>query len=42
VVTGKLGLSESDLPNKSLFLSKPYHDEEMLFEIRSLIGASAG
>jgi DNA-binding NtrC family response regulator len=42
VVTGKPGLSESDLPNKSLFLSKPYHDEEMLFEIRSLIGASAG
>jgi DNA-binding NtrC family response regulator len=42
VVTGKPGLRESDLPKKSLFLSKPYHDEEMLFEIRSLIGASAG
>ena len=42
VVTGKPGLRESDLPRKSIFLSKPYHDEEMLFEIRSLIGASAG
>jgi DNA-binding NtrC family response regulator len=42
VVTGKSGFRESDLPKKSLFLSKPYHDEEMLFEIRSLIGASAG
>lgn len=42
VVTGKAGFSESDLPKKSLFFAKPYHDEEMLFEIRSLTGASAG
>lgn len=42
VVTGKPGLRESDLPKKSIFLLKPYHDEEMLFEIRSLVGASAG
>jgi len=39
VVSGKRGLVESDLPRKSLFLAKPYHDEEMVFEIRSLIGA---
>jgi DNA-binding NtrC family response regulator len=39
VVSGKRGLIESDLPSKSLFLAKPYHDEEMVFEIRSLIGA---
>jgi two-component system, response regulator PdtaR len=38
VVSGQRGLSESDLPRKSLFLAKPYHDEEMVFEIRSLIG----
>jgi DNA-binding NtrC family response regulator len=39
VVSGKRGLVENDLPRKSLFLAKPYHDEEMVFEIRSLIGA---
>ena len=39
VVSGKPGFVESDLPRKSLFLAKPYHDEEMVFEIRSLIGA---
>jgi len=39
VVSGQRGLMESDLPGKSLFLAKPYHDEEMVFEIRSLIGA---
>ena len=38
VVSGKRGLTESDLPRKSLLLAKPYHDEEMVFEIRSLIG----
>jgi len=37
VVSGKRGLMESDLPRKSLFLAKPYHDEEMAFEIRSLL-----
>jgi hypothetical protein len=39
VVSGKRGLMESDLPRKSVFLAKPYHDEEMLFEIRSLTSA---
>jgi len=38
VVSGKRGLMESDFPRKSLLLAKPYHDEEMVFEIRSLIG----
>jgi DNA-binding NtrC family response regulator len=37
VVSGKRGLIESDLPRKSVFLAKPYHDEEMVFEIRSLL-----
>jgi len=37
VVSGQRGLRESDLPRKSLFLAKPYHDEEMVFEIRSLL-----
>jgi DNA-binding NtrC family response regulator len=39
VVSGRRGLMESDLPRKSRFLPKPYHDEEMLFEIRSLTSA---
>ena len=38
VVSGKRGLSESDLPTNSLFLAKPFHDEELIFEIRSLTG----
>jgi two-component system, response regulator PdtaR len=42
VVTGKPGLSESDLPKACLFLAKPYHEEEMLFEIRALIGVPPG
>jgi DNA-binding NtrC family response regulator len=42
VVTGNPRLSESDLPKKCLFFAKPYHDEEILFEIRALIGASPG
>jgi hypothetical protein len=40
VVSGQAGLSESDLPPKALFFTKPYHDEEMIFEIRSLIDPS--
>jgi two-component system, response regulator PdtaR len=39
VVSGQRGLSEQDLPAKSLLLSKPYHNEELVFEIRSLIEA---
>jgi two-component system, response regulator PdtaR len=39
VVSGHRGLKESDLPRKSLLLAKPYHDEEMVFAIHSLIGA---
>ena len=39
VVSGSRGFCEDDLPRKSIFLAKPYHDEEMVFEIRSLIGA---
>jgi two-component system, response regulator PdtaR len=37
VASGKRGLSESDLPIKALFFAKPYHDEEIMFEIRALI-----
>jgi DNA-binding NtrC family response regulator len=39
VVSGKRALIEGDLPRKSVFLTKPYHDDEMVFEIRALIGA---
>ena len=42
VVSDLLALSECDLPMKSLFFTKPYHDEEMLFEIRSLIDPQPG
>jgi two-component system, response regulator PdtaR len=37
VVSGQPGLSESDLPARALFLAKPYHDDEMAFEIRALM-----
>jgi DNA-binding NtrC family response regulator len=37
VVSGQSGLSESDLPERALFLAKPYHDDEMTFEIRALM-----
>ena len=39
VVSGQARLSEDDLPAKSLLFSKPYHDDELLFEIRSLLAA---
>jgi DNA-binding NtrC family response regulator len=39
VVSGKRGLSEQDLPTKSLLFEKPYHDEELVFEIRAQFGA---
>ncbi|HMH66094.1 MAG TPA: response regulator [Rhizomicrobium sp.] len=39
VTSAKRGLMESDLPRKSLLLAKPYHDDEMLFEMRALIAA---
>ena len=39
VVSGQKGLSEQDLPVKSLLFSKPYHDDELLFEIRALLAA---
>jgi DNA-binding NtrC family response regulator len=39
LVSGQPGLSEDDLPAKTLFFAKPYHDAEMIFEIRSLIGS---
>ena len=39
VVSAKPGLVESDLPRKGLFLAKPYHDNEMIFEMRALIAA---
>jgi two-component system, response regulator PdtaR len=38
VASGQPGLLESDLPAKSIFFAKPYHDDEMIFEIRSLLG----
>jgi two-component system, response regulator PdtaR len=37
VVSGRAGLSEHDLPPTTLLVSKPYHDEELIFEIRSLM-----
>lgn len=38
VVSAQPGLSEADLPVSSLFLAKPYHDNELVFEIRALMG----
>ena len=35
VVSGQAGLSEHDLPANSLLFNKPYHDDELLFEIRA-------
>jgi DNA-binding NtrC family response regulator len=37
VVSGKRGLSERDLPTKCLFIAKPYHENELMFEIRALV-----
>jgi len=37
VVSGRAGLTEQDLPPATLLISKPYHDEELIFEIRSLM-----
>lgn len=37
VVSGHLGISEHDLPAKCLLFAKPYHDDEIAFEIRALI-----
>jgi DNA-binding response OmpR family regulator len=37
VVSAQPGLSEDDLPAGSLFLAKPYHDEELTFEICALM-----
>jgi len=39
VVSGLAGLSEHDLPVKSLLFNKPYHDDELLFEIRASLAA---
>jgi DNA-binding NtrC family response regulator len=39
VVSGKPGISENDLPSKCLFFAKPYHDEEIVFEIRARMGS---
>jgi two-component system, response regulator PdtaR len=42
VVSAQPGLSESDLPVSSLFLAKPYHDDELAFEIRALMDCDRG
>ena len=42
VVSAQTGLSEADLPVRSLFLAKPYHDEELSFEIRALMDPDKG
>jgi DNA-binding NtrC family response regulator len=42
VVSGQAGLSEHDLPPATLFFAKPYHDEELIFEIHSLMGRCIG
>jgi DNA-binding NtrC family response regulator len=42
VVSAQPGLSEADLPVSSLFLAKPYHDDEMAFEIRALMNCDKG
>jgi DNA-binding NtrC family response regulator len=39
VVSAQPGLSEADLPVSSFFLAKPYHDDELAFEIRALMGS---
>ena len=39
VTSAKPGLTERDLPSKCLLLPKPYHDNEMIFEMRALMGA---
>jgi len=39
VVSGHVGLSEQDLPAKSLLFNKPYHDDALLFEIRTSLAA---
>ena len=39
VVSGQRGLSEIDLPTKCVFLAKPYHDDEMSFEIKALMNS---
>ncbi len=38
IVSGKIQLSERDLPADSRFFSKPYLAETMISEIRSLLG----
>ena len=40
VVSAQPGLSEADLPVRSFVLAKPYHDEELAFEIRALMGVA--
>jgi CheY-like chemotaxis protein len=42
VVSAQPGLSETDLPVSSLFLAKPYHDDELAFEIRTLMDCDRG
>jgi two-component system, response regulator PdtaR len=42
VVSGQPGLSEADLPVSGLFLAKPYHDDELAFEIRALMDRDKG
>ncbi len=39
VVSGQAGLSERVLPPTALFLAKPYHDDELIFEIQALISS---
>jgi two-component system, response regulator PdtaR len=41
VVSGQPGLSETDLPPTSLFIAKPYHETELIFEIRALLAAAS-
>jgi CheY-like chemotaxis protein len=37
VVSGQRGLSETDLPSACRFIAKPYHETELIFEIRALL-----
>jgi len=38
VLSGHPGLAESDFPQRCRFMQKPYHDRELAFEIRALVG----
>jgi CheY-like chemotaxis protein len=38
IVSGKVRLSENDMPTNSRFLAKPYRAEHLIAELRSFVG----